>query len=377
MRSLMDAELKMLDEMALDFAARELKEKKEERDRYPYAPFFSDVLARALAVGFFSITLPEELEGGAKGAWALSLVLEDICRTDASLAGVIFTNTLAQELIMAAGDTASLAAAGANGVTREALIAFPSFDNPVENLGLRAERSGDGAFALTGSIEYVVLGGVAARALLPAVMPGREGYSFFLVDLAGRGVEVGEPVLSLGLHSCPAADIELDGAAGNLVGEEGSGAKYFDDCADRMSIASAAMSTGIMKGCFDEALEYAGQRFQGGREIVNWSEVRRILAEMAVGVTVADSLLTQACSSAEGDEPGWRMAARAAALHIQEMACDVTTDGIQLLGGNGYMEDYGQEKRFRDAKQVQALLGLVPVRKLDYISRLIEGESAY
>ncbi len=378
MRSLMDAELKMLDDLALDFAARELKEKKDECDHYPYAPFFDDVLEKALGVGFFSITLPEELDGGARGVSALSLVLEDICRTDASLAGIIFTNTLSQEIIMAAGAEGALAGvAEGNGSYRESLIAFPSYDNPAENLGLTAEYKGDGTFALTGDVEFVVLGGIAARALLPAVAGGQGGYSFFLVDLASAGVEAGEPVLSLGLPSCPAVDMRLGGAAGILVGEEGAGARYFADSADRMSIAASAMSTGIMKGCFDEALDYSRQRFQGGREIINWSEVRRILADLAVATTVADSLLTQACRSAEDDEPGWRLAARAAALHIQALACDATTDGIQILGGNGYMEDYGQEKRFRDAKQVQALLGLAPVRKLDYMERLVEGEPAY
>lgn len=378
MRSLIDAELKMLDELALDFAARELKDKKDECDHYPYAPFFDDVLEKALGVGFFSITLPEELDGGARGVSALSLVLEDICRTDASLAGIIFTNTLAQEIIMAAGAAGALAGvAGENGSYRESLIAFPSYDNPAENLGLSAESKGDGTFALTGGIEFVVLGGVAARALLPAVVGGQGGYSFFLVDLGAGGVEISEPVLSLGLHSCPAADITLSGAAGRLIGKQGEGEVCFTASADKMSVAAVAMSTGIMKGCFDEALDYSRQRFQGGRAIVNWSEVRRILADLAVATTVADSLLTQACRSAEDDEPTWRLAARATALHVQALACDATTDGIQILGGNGYMEDYGQEKRFRDAKQVQALLGLAPVRKLDYLDRLAEGEPAY
>jgi alkylation response protein AidB-like acyl-CoA dehydrogenase len=378
MRSLMDAELRMLDELALDFAARELAEKKDECDRYPYAPFFEDVLEKALEVGFFSITLPEELDGDAGGMSALSLVLEDICRTDASLAGIIFTNTLAQEIVLSAGAAGALARpAQGNGSYRESLLAFPSYDNPAENLGLSAESRRDGTFALTGVVEFVVLGGVVARALLPAVVGGQAGYSFFLVDLDAGRVGISEPVLSLGLHSCPAADITLSGAAGRLVGEQGAGERYFTGSADRMSIAAAAMSTGIMKGCFDEALDYSRHRFQGGREIVNWSEVRRILADLAVAATVADSLLTQACRSADGDEPGWRLCARAASLHVQALACDATTDGIQLLGGNGYMEDYGQEKRFRDAKQVQALLGIAPVRKLDYLDRLADGELAY
>ena len=59
------------------------------------------------------------------------------------------------------------------------------------------------------------------------------------------------------------------------------------------------------------------------------------------------------------------------------MAADATTDGIQLLGGYGYMKDYGQEKRFRDAKQIQVLMGLNPMLRLKYVKRIIDGEPAW
>ena len=59
----------------------------------------------------------------------------------------------------------------------------------------------------------------------------------------------------------------------------------------------------------------------------------------------------------------------AMALHIAELACEATSDGIQILGGYGYMKDYGQEKRYRDARMVQALLGTVPFKKLDIIQQ--------
>lgn len=366
-----DPELMMLDEMARDFAARELEDRKEECDRYPYSEFFEDVVRKALEVGFFSITLPEELEGGAMGVRALSLVLQDISRCDASLAAIIFTNALAQEVLLAAGAGDELAARGGNGSWREALLAFASFDDPSRATGSVATAA-EGGWRLSGKVDYLVLGGLAARALLPAATDG--GFSFFLVDLSAEGCARSEPILSLGMHSCPAVDVTLDRVPGKLVGRQGAGAEYWRQCADRMNIAAAAISAGIMRGCFDEALDYCRQRYQGGRQIIDWSEVRRMLADVSIPVQVSSRLVADVCRSAEAEEPGWRLSARAAALHVQSLACDVTTDGIQLLGGNGYMEDYGQEKRFRDAKQAQALLGMAPVRKLDYVKRVIDGE---
>ena len=375
MKTTISDELKMLDDMASDFAAKELLDTREENDKYPFGPLFEGVLAKAYDVGFFAVMLPEDLGGAADPVNAVCLVLDEVCRADASLGGIIFTNALAQELVAQAGEIKVLKKIAANASDYTGLlIATPSFNNPGEiDNAARAQKKGDG-YVLSGDIEYVVLGGIAVSALLPAKVEGEEGYSMFLVNLKGGGISISEPVLSLGLHACPAVDMKLDGLDGKLVGEEGNGGDYFEAAVDRLSVAAAAMATGVMKGSFAEAFDYTKQRVQGGREIVNWSEVRMLLSGMAVKGKVADMLVDQASRSVDCGEAGWQLASRATALHVQEMAADVTTDGIQLLGGNGYMKDYGQEKRFRDAKQIQALMGLTPMRKLKYIKHIVDGE---
>lgn len=378
MRTMQDAELRMLDEMAADFAARELVEGREDHDRYPFMPLFEDVLQKAHEVGFFTLLMPEEAGGGGQGITALSLILDDICRSDASLGGVIFTTALAQEIIVKAKAESLLAAViSGDHSYREALVAWPSFDNPSETGNLLvAESKGEGYF-LSGSIDYVVLARLSSRALVPARVKGSQGYSIFMVENTKPGVKISEPVFSLGLHACPASDLRLEGVEARLVGQEGEGNAYFEAAADKMYVAAGAMAAGVMKGSFTEAFEYSKQRRQGGWEIVNWSEVRMLLASMAIKCRVADMLLSEACRAAEAYEPGWSLGARATAIHVQELACDETTDGIQVLGGNGYMEEYGQEKRFRDAKQIQSLLGLTPLRRLDYIGRIRDGENPW
>jgi len=102
-----------------------------------------------------------------------------------------------------------------------------------------------------------------------------------------------------------------------------------------------------------------------------------LLAGMAIKAKVADLLVECAANAVDHEEPGWHLASRAAALQVQEMATVATTDGIQLLGGYGYMKDYGQEKRFRDAKQIQSLMGITPLRRLGYVQRVIDGEPAW
>lgn len=165
----------------------------------------------------------------------------------------------------------------------------------------------------------------------------------------------------------------MTGVEGKLVGEEGKGAQYFDMASDRMHAAVAAIQCGIMKGSFNEALDYSQQRCQGGKEIINWSGLRMILGQMAVQVKIAEMVVSEAALAVENQEPQWNLYSKAAALHLSELACKLTTDGIQVLGGNGYMKDYGQEKRFRDAKHVQAFLGLAPMRKLGMIKSIVNG----
>jgi alkylation response protein AidB-like acyl-CoA dehydrogenase len=367
-----DKELKLLDKTSNEFARKELAPNREENDKYPFGPFFEPALKKAFEIEFFHATLPEALGGIGQKMTALCVILYNICREDASMGGILFTHTAAQELLLAAGagDLLNQIVSDKPDV-HDALIAFPVFNNPseVENMAMVEEKGDD--YILSGKVEYVVLGGIAAQALIPGKIHGQAVYSFFLVNLSDAGVHKSGPVHSLGLHACPAVDLSLNNVKGILAGKEGLGADYFEHMADKLHVAAGTMSAGIMKGSFSEAFEYTKGRQQGGREIINWSEVRMILATMALSVTNAEMMISRACQAIDSSEKGWQACSRAAAITIAETATQVTTDGIQLLGGVGYMKDFGQEKRFRDAKHIQALLGIAPLKKIKFIEKMI------
>jgi alkylation response protein AidB-like acyl-CoA dehydrogenase len=309
-----DKELKLLDKASREFAKKELAPNREENDKYPFGPFFEPALG---ADDLLKRTVADKPDA------------------------------------------------------KNALIAFPAFNNPaeIENAASVVKR-GD-AYALSGRIEYVVLAGIAGHALVPGKIAGQAGYSFFLIRLSDAGVEKSGPIPSLGIHACPAADLTLHNVDGVLVGAEGEGSRYFEHMSDRLHAAAGAMSAGIMKGSFLEAFEYAKKRQQGGRQIIHWSEVRMILSGMAVAVSASEMMVSRACQAIDTSEKGWQTASRAAGITIAESACQATTDGIQLLGGVGYMKDFGQEKRFRDAKHIQTLLGIAPMKKIKFIDNMI------
>ncbi len=367
-------ELQMLGTMAMEFASSELVPGREDSDEFPFKPLFEGTLKKAGEVGFFSLMLPDEMGGANRSMKALCTVLREICREDASLGGIIFTNALAQEIVMNAGALDMMNQdRKAGGNQGDELLACAPFDNPAETGNHATARAAGGGYLLDGRVEYVVLGGLARRALVPAVVEGRQDLSFFLVETDAEGAKVSEPVVSIGLHACPAVDMDFRSAAASLVGEEGKGEEYLGQAADRLSVACAAMAAGVMEGSLSTALAYDRERMQGGREIVEWSQVRMMLAEIAINIKSADLIVEAASTFVDASEDGWQRASRAAALHVCPIACNMASVGIQLLGGNGYMHEYGQEKRFRDAQHIQSLLGMLPLRKLSFVKQIIDG----
>lgn len=367
------SELKPFEELAQSFAARELAKKTEENDRYPFGDFFEDVLNKAYEVGFLGVMLPEGLGGIGGSIGTLCVILDNLCRADSSLGGIIFTNALAQEILLTAkaeGIAADIFPKAAS--AREFLVAFPSYIDPSHTDKLpSASKSGKG-HTLTGKLDFLVLGGLTQKAIIPARTGAGNSYSFFLVDLSAKGFSRSDPIFSHGLHACPAVDAVFQGVKAQLIGEEGKGGDYFAQVSTKMHVAAAAMNSGIMKGSLAEALAYSKERTQGGREIIRWSEVSMLLAGMAIKSNVAEMCVAQACQALEQNGKDWGPHCVGAVLHIHELACEAVTDGVQVLGGNGYMKDYGQEKRFRDARQVQALLGSSPLKKLAMIRGLAD-----
>ncbi len=357
-------------DLARDLSMKKLAEHREDHDRYPFGTLFTEAIGDAGVVGFYAVNLPVDYGGVGMNADMVAVILEKISAVDASLAGVVFTNAAALEIIRIASEcTGSWSVYQNGGRFGTAPLAFQSYAGPKET---EMPVAGESGTSLTGKVPYLVLGGIAEFAVIPARRKGHDGFSYYLLDLGSKKVRKSEPVVSLGLHACPAADIDLDDVPALLIGEQGKGGAYFQAMMDRLSVCSAAMSLGIMKGSLSDALQYTADRYQGGRQIIDWPQVRMMLANMAIDVKTAESCLSAACREMDCGEQGWELTAQAAALHLGELANRVTADGVQVFGGNGYTKDYPQEKRMRDAKQVQCLLGMTLLRKIDYIARVIE-----
>lgn len=361
-------QLEMLEKSASEFARRQLVADREKHDAYPFGPYFDDVVQKAYDVDFFHTMLPERFGGMAQGIQGLCAILDPICQADAGLGGVLFTNAFAQQILLSAQETETLESiSGSTSSVKDSLLAYPVFTHPMEiEPTLEASEMG-GSYALNGSTEYIVLGGIAEHAVVPAKISGQQKVSLFFVQMSDSGIEKSDPILSLGFHACPAVDVTFNSVKGELIGTAGTGGENFTAASNVMGVAAAAISLGIMKGSYKEAVDFSRRREQGGRKIIDWSEVKRILTNMAVKVKTAEMSVTQAAYAVDQRLKGWQQCSQAVGIHVCEIACDVTTDGVQVLGGVGYMEDYAQAKRYRDAKQAQSLMGIATLKKLRYL----------
>ena len=375
MLTALNKDLKPFEDLIISYAKGELKPHVEEHDKYPFGTLDIDVIESAFHkiydLGFMGIMLPEKYAGIGQGISAMCMMLGHLAEVDASYSLIIFTSALSQQIILSAKADGIAEKIYPNAdKAQDYLIAFPSFTNPGQATELpKASSSGKG-YTLKGKLDYLVMGNFSNWAVIPAMVVGRQGYSFFLVHLNDKGVRKSDPIFSLGLHACPIIDIILDGVNAEIIGEEGQGEKYFETASRVMHAAAAAINAGIMRGSLKEALDYTKEREQGGRAVINWSEVRMILANMAIKSMMAELCVTQTCKAIDENLKDWGRISIASALHVHEIACELVNDGVQLLGGNGYMKDYGQEKRYRDARQVQALLGSVPLKKLALIKEI-------
>lgn len=359
-------ELRLLHRTSREFSQKVVLPGRMETDKFPDSDMNRAVFEKAYGMDLFHLWLPEKMGGLDGHIGKLCTILLNIAEVDASMAMSILATMMSQEIMIQAGEYERL---GELYVTHEsfkdALISFASYSNPSETpQGITACQKND-SLCLSGTAKGMVLGNMAGHMIVSGQFEGDSDVSYFLVTAAHETVEPGDPVITLGMRGCPMVDVRLNETPGTLIGKRGSASVYFAGMCEALFPAGASIATGIMRGSFNDALDYTRTRIQGGKKIGHWSEVQLILANMALKVRNAELLIGHIGASSGKHSDHDRISA---SLMAFESACDVTSDGIQILGGYGYMEDYSQEKRYRDAQHLQAIFGTSYLKKIHYLN---------
>lgn len=245
--------------------------------------------------------------------------------------------------------------------------ALPMYDDPAEWPHQVQARPQDGGWSIDGTWGSLPAVPYAAQALLPVA----HGEAFALLDIdlhhAPPGVRQGDRAVTLGLRACPLGDLTFTRAAvpGSAVLSDGPQARErIARLWSQAEVCIQAIRSAVIARSYATAHEYAKVRRQGGKIILEHTIVRKLLSGLALGSARHESAWRDACSALPSDArlPAPRLAAFVqCAGELPRLA----SDGVQLLGGNGYMEDYGQERLFRDAKQLEMVFGRPQGRAFD------------
>ena len=247
-------------------------------------------------------------------------------------------------------------------------LSEPESGSDAAALRTRAVRDGD-SYLVTGTKAWITHAGVADFYLLmvrTSEEDGSRGISALLADAATPGLEAGPLEHKMGLTGSPTAQLRLDGArvpVSRLMGAEGDGLKIALDALNSGRLGIAACAVGLAQAALDEAVRYAKQRTQFGRPIIDFQGLEFLLADMAAGVESARATYLEAARRRDRGLP-FRRQASIAKLVATDMAMQVTTDAVQVLGGAGYTRDFPVERYMREAKVPQIFEGTNQIQRM-------------
>ncbi len=348
----------------------------DEADEFPHDVHGLLVAHELMAVGY-----PEEFGGAGDSSLSFAVMVEEISRASASVSLIPLVARLGAIPVMLAGSD-ELKSALLGGISRgEHLMSYaltePESGSDAGAMRTRYERA-EGGFRLTGTKRFITGAGVSDRYTVFAQGdPAKrsKGISAFVVHADDEGFSVGRSEEKMGIRGSPTREVYLADVPvpeNRLIGQEGQGFAYAMRTLDYSRPSIAAQALGIAQGAFDVAARYATEREQFGTRISDLQGIQFLLADMAMQVEAARLLVYKAAAACDAQDPRLTYFAAIAKAHASDTAMQVTTDAVQILGGYGYMREYGVERMMRDAKITQIYEGTNQIQRL-VIARQILG----
>ena len=246
-----------------------------------------------------------------------------------------------------------------------------------------ARLEGD-TYVLNGGKRFITNAGVATVYVVFAKTDpgaGHDGISAFVVAADSPGFEVGRIEPKMGIKGSTTGELFFNDCrvpAENLLGAEGEGFRLAMRILDRSRPGIGAQGLGLAQGATDYALEYARSRETMGKPIAEHQLVAGMLADMETRCEAARGLLYKVGAMIDGGEtgPGLTKLSAMAKLYCTDVAMDVTTDAVQVLGGYGYISEYPVERMMRDAKITQIYEGTNQIQRLVIAREMLKENRA-
>lgn len=333
------------------FAARELEPRLQDIEHGAGLP--REVVDGLAALGLL------QLDAADGGLGLLATALQSLSRTTAAPAALLLSHAVARQLLVDSEATNGSSKVRALAVSEPHLLAYPLYAEAASTTGELEVQRLDGDVLLDGRAELVVGAPIADLLVLPVT--DRE---VVVLDRETPGMRIDTPLMTLGMRGCPVADVWLERVR---VPRERCLPVAVERVARRFRGPAAAIAAGLVERSLETATSYALERYQGGTSIIAHQQVRAMLTRL-----LADSAACRDAARRLSQESLAEHEAMALFIDTKERATRATVDGVQLLGGYGYMEEYGQERCLRDARQAQCLLGRTDVQRQALASDWLE-----
>ena len=349
----------------------------DERSEFPQAAY------DALRAGdFHAPHIPEEYGGVGADALATCIVIEEVARVCASSALIPGVNKLGTMPLLLAGSDEIKARYLPPVASGEAMFSYGLSEreagSDTASMKCRAVADGDG-WVLNGQKSWITNAGVSQYYTVLAVTdpdgPRGGNITAFVVDKDDEGFGFGGLERKLGIKGSPTRELHFDGCripGDRVVGEVGQGLKLALRTLDHTRVTIGAQAVGIAQGALDFAIGYVKERRQFGRSIADFQGIQFMLADMAMKLEAARQMVYVAAAKSERDDPDLAFFGAAAKCYASDVAMDVTTDAVQLLGGYGYTKDFPVERMMRDAKITQIYEGTNQIQRLVMARQLLK-----
>ena len=350
-------EKKLFQKTVREFCEKEIKPIASKIDKEEYFP--KDLYKKMGKIGLMGMTVPQKYGGAGLDRISYMIALEEISRVCGSTGITVEAhNSLGLGHIYEKG-TEKQRKKYLPALTNGKAIAAWALTEP--NAGSDASATQTTAvldgneWVINGTKQFITSGDIADVTTVMAMTDksqGAKGISAFIVEKDTPGFKVGQLEDKLGLRGSHTAELVFDNCKipkENLLGELGRGFVGAMNILDRGRTAIGAMSVGIARGAFEDALEYAKQRQQFCKPIGKNQAIQWMLADMATEIDAA-RLLVYRAAYLEDQNVRFTKEASMAKLFASEIAMRTTVKAIQIYGGNGYMREYPLERYYRDIK---------------------------
>jgi alkylation response protein AidB-like acyl-CoA dehydrogenase len=341
-----------------------------------------DVHDALVAADLHAVHVPEEYGGIGADAIASAIVIEEIARACCASSLIPAVNKLGTMGLMLAGGEELKQTYLGKLARGEGMFSYclsePEAGSDAANMKTKAVRDGD-AYVLNGTKRWITNAGVSEFYTVMAVTDpdaGPRGISAFVVEKADEGVSFGAPEKKMGIKGSPTREVYFDNVripAERMIGDEGTGFKTALRTLDHTRLTIGAQALGVAQGAVDYCIRYVQERKQFGKPISDFQGVSFMLADMAMKTEAARSLIYTAAAMAERMDPNLTFMSAAAKCFASDVAMEVTTNGVQLLGGYGYTRDYPLERMMRDAKITQIYEGTNQIQRLVMSRNLLKA----